>query len=103
MIFFAQKAYISLKICIAPHFYRLLPGFIEVRDSRTGYLVPVLDAPGESRWDAVLAVAAVSCPFFVRVFDKNKLFQKLPCPKLCEGIFLKKKRLRHVPQTENSF
>ena len=40
--------------------------FVEVRDSRTGYLLPARDGPGalpdvESSWDAVAAAAAVSC------------------------------------------
>ena len=43
--------------------YCSFPSLIEVRDSRTGYLVPVGDGPGllpdwESCWDATLAVAA---------------------------------------------
>ena len=45
---------------------------IEVRDSRTGYLVPVRDAPGalpdgQSCWDAVVAVVAVSCHLEIQV------------------------------------
>ena len=44
-------------------------GYIEVRDSRTGYLLPARDGPGalpdgQSCWDAAVAVAAavaVSC------------------------------------------
>ena len=39
---------------------------IEVRDSRSGYLIPARDGPGalpdvESSWDAAVAAAAVSC------------------------------------------
>ena len=42
-----------------------LPGFIEVRDSQTGYLIPARDGPGalpylECSWDAVAAAAAVA-------------------------------------------
>ena len=38
---------------------------VEVRDSRTGYLLPARDGPGalpdgQSSWDAVVAVVAVS-------------------------------------------
>ena len=40
------------------------PGYIEVRDSQTGYLVPVCDGPGaspdlESCWDAAVALAVI--------------------------------------------
>ena len=39
---------------------------IEVRDSRTGYLLPARDGPGalpdgQSSWDAAVALVAVSC------------------------------------------
>ena len=39
---------------------------VEVRDSRTGYLLPARDGPGalpdgQSCWDAAVAAAAVSC------------------------------------------
>ena len=45
---------------------------IEVRDSRTGYLVPVRDGPGvlpdgESCWDVAVVVAAVSCHLEIQV------------------------------------
>ena len=41
------------------------PYLIEVRDSRTGYLLPARDGPGalpylESSWDAVAAAAAAA-------------------------------------------
>ena len=51
----------SFLVCLTSH-------IIEVRDSRTGYLIPARDGPGalpdvESSWDAVAAAAAaaVSC------------------------------------------
>ena len=41
-------------------------GFVEVRDSRTGYLLPARDGPGplpdgQSCWDAAVVAVAVSC------------------------------------------
>ena len=55
---------------------------IEVRDSRTGYLVPERDAPGTSPdglscWDAAVA-AAVSCHLEIQVdIQARKLYLEL--------------------------
>ena len=55
-----QRMRLRGRCCFAKH--------IEVRDSRTGYLVPVRDGPGaspdlESCWDAAVAVVAVIWKF----------------------------------------
>ena len=52
--------------------------FVEVRDSRTGYLVPGRDGPGalpngESCWDAAAAVVAV---IFPGTGSQNVFFRK---------------------------
>ena len=59
---------------------QLLIANVEVRDSRTGYLIPVRDGPGaspdlESCWDAA-AVAAVI--IFPGTCSQNGFFRKCP-------------------------
>ena len=56
---------LSLLVFQFEHVFIIHARMIEVRDSRTGYLLPARDGPGalpdgQSCWDAAVAVAAVS-------------------------------------------
>ena len=71
-----EHMYLEAQVCSKISIFNENPKIhIEVRDSRTGYLVPVRDGPGllpdwESCWDAV-AAAAVTWKFRLTFWPGN--------------------------------
>ena len=68
--------------------------FVEVRDSRTGYLLPARDGPGalpdvESSWDVAAAVAA-AVSWKMPKYRKSTLFPKWACLKFPEMLICQK-------------
>ena len=63
---------------------------IEVRDSRTGYLLPARDGPGalpdvESSWDAAVAAAAVSRK--MSKYEEIHTFSKMDMSQISRNVY----------------